>query len=64
VKKSKGFGEGKSLLVWLTRDAKVRGNNGSYLQVYRSDSDVSMERVLDAKIKEKLEGWNRSRRAL
>jgi hypothetical protein len=59
VKKSKGFGEGKSLLVWLTRDAKVRGNNGSYLQVYRSDSDVSMERVLDAKIKERLEGWNR-----
>ncbi len=59
VKKSKGFGEGKSLLVWLTRDAKVRGNAGSYLQVYRSDSDASMERVLDAKIKEKLDGWNR-----
>ncbi len=59
VKKPKGFGEGKSLLVWLTRDSKVRGNDGSYLQVYRSDSDVSMERVLDAKIKEKLDGWNR-----
>ena len=59
VKKSRGFGEGKSLLVWLTRDAKMRGNDGSYLQVYRSDSDVSMERVLDAKIKEKLDGWNR-----
>jgi hypothetical protein len=59
VKKTKGFGEGKSLLVWLTRDAKVRGNDGTYLQVYRSDSDVSMERVLDAKIKEKLDGWNR-----
>jgi hypothetical protein len=59
VKKSRGFGEGKSLLVWLTRDSKARGNDGSYLQVYRSDSDVSMERVLDAKIKEKLDGWNR-----
>jgi len=59
VKRAKGFGEGKSLLVWLTRDAKVRGNDGSYLQVYRSDSDVSMERVLDAKIKEKLDGWNK-----
>jgi hypothetical protein len=59
VKKSKGFGEGKSLLVWLTRDAKIRGNDGSYLQVYRSDSDVRMERVLDAKIKERLSGWNR-----
>jgi hypothetical protein len=59
VKKPKGYGEGKSLLVWLTRDAKVRGNDGSYLQVYRSDNDVSMERVLDAKIKERLDGWNR-----
>jgi chemotaxis protein histidine kinase CheA len=59
VKKGKGFGEGKSLLVWLTRDSKVRGNDGTYLQVYRSDSDVSMERVLDAKIKERLDGWNR-----
>jgi hypothetical protein len=59
VKQAKGYGEGKSLLVWLTRDAKVRGNDGTYLQVYRSDSDVSMERVLDAKVKEKLDGWNR-----
>jgi hypothetical protein len=59
VKKAKGYGEGKSLLVWLTRDSKVRGNDGTYLQVYRSDSDVSMERVLDAKVKEKLDGWNR-----
>jgi hypothetical protein len=59
VKKPKGYGEGKSLLVWLTRDAKVRGNDGTYLQVYRSDSDISMERVLDAKIKERLDGWNK-----
>ena len=59
VRKPKGYGEGSSLLVWLTRDAKVRGNDGTYLQVYRSDSDVSMERVLDAKIKERLELWNR-----
>jgi hypothetical protein len=59
VKKPKGYGEGKSLLVWLTRDAKVRGNDGSYLQVYRSDSDISMERVLDAKVRERLDGWNR-----
>ncbi len=59
LKKPRGFGEGKSLLVWLTRDLKVRGNDGTYLQVYRSDNDVSMERVLDAKIKERLDGWNR-----
>lgn len=59
IKKPKGYGEGSSLLVWLTRDAKARGNDGTYLQVYRSDNDVSMERVLDAKIKERLDGWNR-----
>jgi hypothetical protein len=59
MKKPKGYGEGKSLLIWLTRDAKVRGNDGTYLQVYRSDDDVNMERVLDAKVKERLDGWNR-----
>jgi chemotaxis protein histidine kinase CheA len=59
VKKTKGYGEGKSLLVWLTRDEKTRGNSGTYLQVYRSDDDVNMERVLDAKIKEKLDAWNK-----
>jgi hypothetical protein len=59
VKRQKGYGEGKSLLVWLTRDEKTRGNDGTYLQVYRSDSDVSMERVLDAKIKEGLDAWNK-----
>ena len=59
VKKTKGYGEGKSLLVWLTRDLKLRGNDGTYLQVYRSNGDVSMERVLDAKIKERLDSWNR-----
>jgi Chromosome segregation ATPases len=59
VKRTKGYGEGKSLLIWLTRDEKTRGNSGSYLQVYRSDDDVNMERVLDAKIKESLDSWNK-----
>jgi hypothetical protein len=59
VKKPKGYGEGTSLLVWLTRDAKVRGNDGTYLQVYRFDYDVNMERVLDAKVGDRLDGWNR-----
>jgi hypothetical protein len=58
VKKPKGYGEGKSLLVWLTRDAKMRGDNETYLQIYRSDDDVNMERVLDAEIQEGVAAWN------
>jgi hypothetical protein len=59
VRKPKGYGEGKSLLVWLTRDAKMRGDNETYVQIYRSDDDVNMERVLDAEIKEGVAAWNR-----
>ncbi len=58
VRKPRGYGEGKSLLVWLTRDAKMRGDNETYLQIYRSDDDVNMERVLDAEIKEGVAAWN------
>jgi len=59
VKKPKGYGEGRSLLVWLTRDAKMRGDYETYLQIYRSDDDVNMERVLDAEIEEGVASWNR-----
>ena len=48
----RGFGMGSSLLVWLTRDPAVRKSNLTYLQLYRSDDDVNMERVLDAVIEE------------
>ena len=56
-KTSKGYGEGKSLLVWLTRDPAYYKTTASYLQVYRSDDDVKMERVLDAKIPEAVDSF-------
>ena len=56
-KNSKGYGEGKSLLVWLTRDPSYYRDSASYLQVYRSDDNVKMERVLDAKIAEAIDSY-------
>ena len=52
VKSKHGYGEGRSLLVWLTRDPAVRKTNATWLQLYRSDNDVVMERVLDSKLEE------------
>jgi septal ring factor EnvC (AmiA/AmiB activator) len=52
VRARRGYGMGSSLLVWLTRDPATRGSAQTYLQVYRSDDDVNMERVLDAAIPE------------
>jgi septal ring factor EnvC (AmiA/AmiB activator) len=54
VERRRGFGMGSSLLVWLTRDPERRGVSQTYLQVYRSDDDVNMERVLDAAIPESI----------
>jgi len=48
----RGYGLGDSLLVWLTRDQEVYKNNYTYLQLYRSDDDVNMDRVMDAVIQE------------
>jgi len=56
VKSRRGYGEGRSLLVWFTRDPAVRKTNATWLQLYRSDTDVIMERVLDAKIEEGIGG--------
>ena len=50
--KKKSWGQGKSLLVWLTRDPETYKNHSTYLQLYRSDDDIHMERVVDAKIEE------------
>jgi hypothetical protein len=47
-----GYGMGKSLLVWLTRDPDVYKTQNTYLQLYRSDDDINMGRVLDAVIQE------------
>jgi hypothetical protein len=55
--KPRGYGEGKSLLVWMTRDPDANHNDASYLQLYRSDNDIHMERVLDAKIPESLANY-------
>ena len=48
----RGYGLGDSLLVWLTRDREVYKNNYTYLQLYRSDDDIHMGRVMDAVIQE------------
>ncbi|MFW6213861.1 MAG: hypothetical protein ACOC8L_13250 [Spirochaetota bacterium] len=52
VERRRGYGMGQSLLVWLTRDPARRGTDATYLQIYRSDNDVVMERVVDARIEE------------
>ncbi|MFZ4617967.1 MAG: hypothetical protein ACOYM2_17440 [Rectinemataceae bacterium] len=52
VKSRKGYGEGRSLLVWFTRDPAMRKSDATWLQLYRSDNDVMMEKVVDAKIQE------------
>jgi len=52
VDKRRGYGMGKSLLVWLTRDPGVYKTQLTYLQLYRSDDDINMGRVLDSIIEE------------
>lgn len=57
VKKKHGYGEGKSLLVWFTRDKAARGDDATYVQLYRSDDDVVMERMFDAELADGLDSW-------
>jgi len=57
VKKKRGYGEGESLLVWFTRDKDARGDNATYVQLYRSDNDVVMERMFDAELSDGIESW-------
>jgi len=52
VELRRGYGMGRSLLVWLTRDPDVYKTRYTYLQLYRSDDDINMGRVLDAVIEE------------
>ncbi|MEI6386341.1 MAG: hypothetical protein WCQ50_06890, partial [Spirochaetota bacterium] len=44
VRSGKGYGEGRSLLVWFTRDPAARKSDATWLQLYRSDNDVVMEK--------------------
>lgn len=57
VRKKHGYGEGKSLLVWFTRDRAARGDDATYLQLYRSDNDVVMERMFDAELADGIDSW-------
>jgi hypothetical protein len=59
VVKRRGYGEGKSLLIWFTRDQAARGVDTTYLQLYRSDNDVVMERMFDAAIGDSLVIWRK-----
>ncbi len=43
------YGEGRSLLVWFTRDPANYPDKATYLQLYRSDGLVNMEQVFDGK---------------
>jgi hypothetical protein len=56
-KKKRGYGEGKSLLVWFTRDKATRGDDATYLQLFRSDTDVVMERMFDAELQDGVASW-------
>ena len=58
IKKKRGYGEGRSLLVWFTRDRAQRGDDATYIQLYRSDNDVVMERMFDAELADGIEDWH------
>jgi hypothetical protein len=44
------WGEGKSILIWFAKDPLIKKNRASYLQIYKSDSQVNLERVFDSKM--------------
>lgn len=48
----KGYGYGDSLLIWITRDEEFYGTGDTRLQLYRSDSEIHMQHVLDGIITE------------
>lgn len=54
VELPRGYGHGRSLLVWLTRDPATYGNDDTYLEVYRSFDDVNMDRIAQAHIETSL----------
>jgi uncharacterized coiled-coil protein SlyX len=41
----KGYGLGKSYLVWLTRDPGAYGSNATFVQLYASNSDTEMTQL-------------------
>lgn len=53
----KGYGFGESLLVWLTRDPDVYKSDRTWLELYRSNNDVDMYRVLHGGIEEPMDQY-------
>jgi hypothetical protein len=53
----KGYGFGESLLVWLTRDPDVYKSDRTWLELYRSNNDVDMYRVLHGGIEEPMDEY-------
>lgn len=49
VERARGFGHGESLLVWLTRDESAYGTEATFLEVYNSYDDVTMDRAAQAR---------------
>ncbi|MCG8478929.1 MAG: hypothetical protein MI724_07530 [Spirochaetales bacterium] len=45
-----GYGHGRSVLIWLTRDEATYGTDATFLEVYVSHDDVNMNRVAQARI--------------
>jgi tetratricopeptide (TPR) repeat protein len=48
----RGYGEGRSLLVWLTQDPKHNSDDATRLQLYRSTTDVVMTLVKEVVVPE------------
>ena len=55
--RQKGYGYGESLLIWFTRDPDHYGNNQTYLEIYRSNNDINMARIVNAAIPESIDNW-------
>lgn len=48
----RGYGFGRSYLVWLTRDERAMRNRRTYVQLYRSYDDVRMELLASVAVEE------------
>jgi hypothetical protein len=55
VERPMGYGHGRSVLVWLTRDAAVYGTDATFLELYVSNNDVDMNRVVQVPLESGLE---------
>ena len=51
----RGYGFGKSYLVWLTRDTSFYKSTRTYLQLYRSSDDVQMAQIASVSISDRID---------